>query len=47
MELRRQQRYNKYKKALTQLSRFLEHKSLNEMEEQGLIQAFEYTFELA
>jgi nucleotidyltransferase substrate binding protein (TIGR01987 family) len=47
METRWQQRYNNYKKVLNQLSRFLEHKSLNEMEEQGLIQAFEYTFELA
>ena len=45
--MRWKQRYSNYKKAFHQLSRFLEHKSLNEMEEQGLIQAFEYTFELA
>lgn len=41
------QRYGNYKKALAQLERFLEKQVLNEMEEQGLIQAFEYTFELA
>jgi nucleotidyltransferase substrate binding protein (TIGR01987 family) len=41
------QRYNNYNKALAQLERFLEKRELNEMEEQGLIQAFEYTFELA
>ena len=41
------QRYSNYKKALSQLTRFLEKDELNEMEEQGLIQAFEYTFELA
>ena len=47
MPQRWKQRYHNYQKALGQLSRFLGHKSLNEMEEQGLIQAFEYTFELA
>ena len=41
------QRYSNYQKALAQLERFLEKQELNEMEEQGLIQAFEYTFELA
>jgi len=41
------QRFRNYQKALTQLSRFVGKKELNEMEEQGLIQAFEYTFELA
>ncbi|RCW30056.1 nucleotidyltransferase substrate binding protein [Marinilabilia salmonicolor] len=47
METRWEQRYHNYKKAINQLSRFLEHQNLNELEEQGLIQAFEYTFELA
>ena len=47
MDIRWKQRYNNYQKALEQLSRFLKHTTLNEMEEQGLIQAFEYTFELA
>ena len=46
-DVRWEQRFHNYKKALNQLSRFVEKKDLNEMEEQGLIQAFEYTFELA
>jgi nucleotidyltransferase substrate binding protein (TIGR01987 family) len=46
-DTRWKQRYSNFKKALTQLERFMEKEELNEMEEQGLIQAFEYTFELA
>lgn len=46
-DTRWKQRYSNYKKALAQLEQFLEKQELNEMEEQGLIQAFEYTFELA
>lgn len=45
--LRWQQRFNSYHKALSQLTRFIEKGELNELEEQGLIQAFEYTHELA
>ncbi|MCA1785248.1 MAG: nucleotidyltransferase substrate binding protein, partial [Desulfobacteraceae bacterium] len=41
------QRYSNYAIALGQLSRFIEKKELNELEKQGLIQAFEYTYELA
>ncbi len=41
------QRYKNYSKALGQLSKFIEKKELNELEKQGLIQAFEYTYELA
>ncbi len=41
------QRFNNYQKALSQLTRFMQKNELNEMEEQGLIQSFEYTFELA
>ena len=41
------QRYSNFKKAMGQLSRFVQKEELNEMEEQGLIQSFEYTFELA
>ena len=41
------QRFNNYSKALAQLTRFIEKGALNEFEQQGLIQAFEYTFELA
>lgn len=41
------QRLSNYKKALGQLQRFIDKGDLSELEEQGLIQAFEYTFELA
>jgi len=41
------QRFRNYSKALGQLSKFIEKKELNELEKQGLIQAFEYTYELA
>ena len=46
-DIRWQQRFANYQKALAQLRRFLEHGNLNELEQQGLIQAFEYTYELA
>lgn len=46
-DIRWQQRFSNYKKALVQLTKFIEKGSLNELEEQGLIQAFEYTHELA
>jgi hypothetical protein len=39
------QRFHNYSKALGQLSRFIEKKELNELEQQGLIQAFEYTYD--
>ena len=42
-----QQRFANYKKALSQLEKFIAKGQLNELEEQGLIQAFEYTHELA
>jgi nucleotidyltransferase substrate binding protein (TIGR01987 family) len=41
------QRFNNFSKALSQLRKFIEKGELNEFEEQGLIQAFEYTYELA
>ncbi len=41
------QRFNNFDKALNQLTRFIEKEDLNELEKQGLIQAFEYTYELA
>lgn len=41
------QRYSNFAKALGQLSRFIKKKELNELEKQGLIQAFAYTYELA
>jgi len=41
------QRLNHFSKALSQLTRFIEKGTLNELEKQGLIQSFEYTYELA
>ncbi|GIV16753.1 MAG: nucleotidyltransferase [Armatimonadota bacterium] len=41
------QRLNHFSKALAQLGRFVEKGDLNEFEKQGLIKAFEYTYELA
>jgi len=41
------QRLNHFARALEQLSRFVEKSQLNELERQGLIKAFEYTYELA
>lgn len=46
-DIRWQQRFYNFNKAFKQLERFNEVESLNEMEQQGLIKAFEYTFELA
>ncbi|MFN3560805.1 MAG: nucleotidyltransferase substrate binding protein [Chloroherpetonaceae bacterium] len=47
-EVRWIQRFQNFKKALNQLEKFVAKKDeLNEMEQQGLIKAFEYTFELA
>lgn len=45
-DVRWQQRLVSYKKALSQLTKFVEKGDLNELEEQGLIKAFEYTYEL-
>jgi nucleotidyltransferase substrate binding protein (TIGR01987 family) len=41
------QRLQNWNKALAQLSRFMQRETLNELEEQGLIQSFEYNHELA
>jgi len=41
------QRFDNYKKALNQLNKFVNKKELSELERQGLVKAFEYTFELA
>ena len=46
-DIRWQQRFSNYQKALAQLERFIEPPALNEREQQGLIKAFEYSFELA
>jgi nucleotidyltransferase substrate binding protein (TIGR01987 family) len=47
MDIRWQQRFKNFNKTLSQLERFLQQGELNEMETQGLIKAFEYTFELS
>ena len=41
------QRLANFSKALRQLQKFIHKEDLNEMEEQGLIKSFEYTYELA
>ena len=41
------QRFDNFNKALEQLTKFINEDSLNELEEQGLIQSFEYNYELA
>ena len=46
-DIRWQQRFSNYQKALAPLERFIEPPALNEREQQGLIKAFEYSFELA
>jgi nucleotidyltransferase substrate binding protein (TIGR01987 family) len=46
-DIRWKQRFENYLKALGQLQKFIEKGNLNELEEQGLIQAFEFTHELA
>jgi len=47
LDIRWKQRFSNYVKALGQLQKFIEKGELNELEDQGLIQAFEYTFELS
>jgi nucleotidyltransferase substrate binding protein (TIGR01987 family) len=46
-DIRWQQRFSNYRKALAQLETFFAPPALNEREQQGLIKAFEYTYELA
>lgn len=46
-DIRWKQRFSNFKKAFIQLTEFIEKKELNKFEIQGLIQCFEYTFELA
>jgi nucleotidyltransferase substrate binding protein (TIGR01987 family) len=46
-DIRWMQRFSNYQKAFSQLSKFIDKGELSELEEQGLIKAFEYTFELA
>ncbi|MEL6350219.1 MAG: nucleotidyltransferase substrate binding protein [Cyanobacteria bacterium J06627_28] len=47
LDIRWKQRFDSYQKALAMLTKFIDKGELNELEEQGFIQAFEYTHELA
>lgn len=47
LDIRWRQRLANFNKAMVQLTEFMEQPSLNKFEVQGLIQCFEYTFELA
>lgn len=46
-DIRWEQRFANYQKALSQLQKFIDKGELSELEEQGLVKAFEYTYELA
>lgn len=46
-DIRWKQRFENFQKATNQLTEFIEKEELNKFEVQGLIQCFEYTFELA
>lgn len=45
-DVRWKQRWNNFSKAFSQLTEFMEQPTLNKFEIQGLVQCFEYTFEL-
>lgn len=47
LDVRWKQRFANFEKALSQLTKFINKGELNEFEIQGLIQCFEYTYELA
>ncbi|MGB9499511.1 MAG: nucleotidyltransferase substrate binding protein [Dissulfuribacterales bacterium] len=46
-DIRWVQRFENFKKALQQLQKFIDKGELSELEKQGLVKAFEYTYELA
>jgi nucleotidyltransferase substrate binding protein (TIGR01987 family) len=46
-DVRWKQRFANFQKAFGQLTKFIDKAELSELEEQGLIKSFEYTFELA
>ena len=46
-DIRWQQRLDSYKRALAKLTKFIEKEDLSELEEIGMIKAFEFTHELA
>ncbi|NBI29276.1 nucleotidyltransferase substrate binding protein [Chengkuizengella marina] len=45
-DIRWKQRFDNYRKAVIQLTEFIDKGTLNKFEVQGLVQCFEYTFEL-
>lgn len=47
VDIRWKQRFSNYQKALAQLNEFLSLQNPSKFENQGLIKAFEYTYELA
>jgi len=47
LDIRWQQRFANYCRALEELETFFQPPALNQREQQGLIKAFEYTYELA
>ena len=47
MDIRWQQRFNNFKKAFIQLKEAVEIEHYSSLEKEGLIQRFEYTYELA
>lgn len=46
-DIRWKQRFSNYQRALSQLKKFIDKGELNELEQTGLIKAFEFTHELA
>lgn len=46
-DIRWKQRFSNFNKALIQLQKFIDKGELSELEAQGLVKAFEYTYELA
>jgi nucleotidyltransferase substrate binding protein (TIGR01987 family) len=46
-DIRWQQRFDNFKKAFAQLDKAVQQGDFNELERQGLIKAFEYSYELA
>jgi nucleotidyltransferase substrate binding protein (TIGR01987 family) len=47
LDIRWEQRFANYRKALAQMQCFIDKKDLSNLEKQGLIKSFEYTYELA
>jgi nucleotidyltransferase substrate binding protein (TIGR01987 family) len=47
LDIRWIQRFDNFRKAFEQLGKFIKQKELNELEVQGLIQSFEYNYELS